>query len=161
VARLILDETQVRDVRIAYVWWHIALVGIGVGVIYWGLTVIIGQFVIDPLFCRASVNAIACTQSVSIAGNVSTILAATIGLGVLVRLRAYRPIIIAVASAVLLWGLAGWTDALVWGEVLAWSTLSYGLSYVLFSWMSRYSRTVVVMVAVAIVLIVGRILLVL
>jgi hypothetical protein len=159
VAKLIIDDSQPRDVRVAYVWWHIGIVGIGVGVVCVLLGWLIGMFVIDPLFCRAQVNIAACANSVSIAGNVGALLAATIGLGVLVRLRTYRPIVISAASASVMWGFAGWVSALSWIEVLAWTALCYGLSYVLFSWISRYSRTIAVLVAVVAIVIIARIVL--
>jgi hypothetical protein len=159
MAKLIVDDSMARPVRVSYIWWHIGIIGIGAGIAYYVLTLAIGHFVVDPLFCRSAVNLHACSNSVALAGNISAILVATTALGVLVRLRVYRPIVIVAASAITLWGLAGWTNGLSWIEVLGWSALCYGLSYVLFSWLSRYTRTVPVLISVLVIVIIARLLL--
>lgn len=161
MAKLILDETQPRAVSLSYSWWMMALIGAALGVLYWGLTMLVGHFIIDPLFCSDAVNASTCSNSVGISGNVAGILVATIGLGVLVRLSILRPLIIAIATAAALWGLAGWTDGLGWAEIVAWSTLLYALCYILFSWISRYAKSVPVLVAAVTIVIIARIVLVL
>lgn len=161
MAKLILDDSQPRAVSLSYSWWIMVLIGAALGVLYWGLTLLVGHFIIDPLFCGDAVNASTCSSSVEISGNVAGILVATIGLGVLVRLGVLRPLIVAIATAAALWGLAGWTDGLGWAEVAAWSALLYGLCYVLFSWISRYAKSVPVLVAAVAIVIIARIVLVL
>ena len=159
MAKLILDDTQPRAVSLSYSWWTMALVGAAIGALYWALTVFVGHFIIDPLFCRNSVNAATCSNSLGISGSVAGILVATLGLGALVRLSVLRPLVIAIATAILLWGLASWTDGLGWAEIIAWSVVLYALSYVLFSWVSRYARSIPVIVVVAIIVIIARIVL--
>jgi len=161
MAKLILDETQPRAVSLSYSWWMMALIGAALGVLYWVLTLLVGHFIIDPLFCSDAVRASTCSSSVEISGNVAGILVATIGLGILVRLNVLRPLIVAIATAAILWGLASWTDGLGWAEVVAWSVLLYALCYVLFSWISRYARSVPVLVAVVAIVMIARIVLVL
>jgi len=159
MAKVIVDETQPQVVSMSYSWWRMALIGAALGIIYWALAFIVSHFIVDPLCCRSSVNALACLNSVGLSGNIASILVATIGLGVLVRLRALQPLIVVVAVAIVSWGLASWTEGLAWGEIAFWSALLYSLSYVLFSWISRYSRTVPVLISVALVVIVARIVL--
>ena len=159
MAKVIVDETQPQAVSLSYSWWRIALVGAAIGIIYWALTAVVSHFIIDQLFCRSSVSALACSNSVGLAGNIASILIAAVGLVVLVRLRVLRPLIVVVATAIVSWGLASWTEGLAWGEIAFWSALLYSLSYVLFSWISRYSRTIPVLISVALVVIVARILL--
>ena len=161
MVKVIPDETQPQAVSTAYSWWRIALIGAAIGIVYWTLTFLVSHFIIDPLFCRSNVNALACTNSVELSGNITSILVATAGLAILVRMRVLRPLIVVVAVAVVSWGLAGWTNGIAWGEVAFWSALLYSLSYVLFSWISRYSRTMPVLISVAVVVIATRILLVL
>ena len=159
MAQVILDDNQPRSVSISYSWWMVALTGVAVGVLYWLLTIATGHFIVDPLFCSGSANAAACSNSVGIAGNVAGILVATVGLGVLVRLQVPRPLIVAVSTAIVLWGLSGWTEGLGWAEIVAWSSILYGLSYVLFSWISRYTRSVPVLVTAVAIIVVARIVL--
>ncbi len=161
MATVIVDETHPQAVSPVYLWWRIALIGAAVGILYWTLSFLVSHYIIDQLFCHSSVDALACSNSVNLAGNIATILVATIGLAVLVGLRVLRPLVIAAATAIVLWGLAGWTDGFAWGEIAFWSALLYSLSYVLFSWISRYSRSIPVLIAVVAVVAIARIVLVL
>ncbi len=159
MAKVVLDDSQTRDISQHYVWWRLALIGAGLGIIYWALTYLIGHFIVDQLFCGNSANAATCSNSVSISGNIANILVAAIGLVVMVRMKIFRPIIIAVASAVLLWGLAGWTEGLWFLEAGLWSILLFSLCYLLFSWIGRYSRSTPVLIGTLVILVIGRIVL--
>ncbi len=159
MVQVILDDNQPRSVSSSYSWWMLALIGAVVGVLYWLLTLAVGHFIIDPLFCGSSSSAVTCANSVGVAGNVAGVLVATIGLGIMVRLRVLRPLIIAVSTAIILWGLSGWTEGLGWAEIVAWSTVLYALSYVLFSWISRYARSVPVLMAALAIVVIARIVL--
>jgi len=156
---VITDEIHPAVVNVSYSWWRVALIGAVIGAIYWVLSFLIGHFIIDPMFCRSSVNAAACSNSVELSGNIAGILVATLGLMILVWLKVLRPLVVAVATAIILWGLAGWTAGLVWVEVALWSVLLYSLSYVLFSWMSRYGRSIPVLVAATVTVVIARIIL--
>ena len=159
MAKVILDDSQVREVSQSYVWWRLAAIGLGLGLMYWVLTYLVGHFIVDQLFCNNSADAVNCTNSTSISGNIADVLVATIGLGIMIRLRIFRPIVIAAATAILLWGLAGWTEGLWFLEAIGWSMLLFGLCYLLFSWIGRYARSVPVLVVTLIVLVIGRIVL--
>ncbi len=159
MAKVIVDEGQVREVSQYYIWWHLALTGAGLGLVYWVMTYLVGHFIIDQLYCGNSVSAITCSNSTSISGNIADILVAAIGLVVMVRMRVFRPIIIAVASAILLWGLAGWTEGLWFLEAIVWSVLLFALCYLMFSWVGRYARSTAVLIAVLVIVVIGRIVL--
>ncbi len=159
MAKVIVDETHPQVVSTSYSWWRVALLGAGLGIVYWILTFLVSHFIIDPIFCRSSVNALACTNSIELSGNVASILVATAGLAILVGLKVLRPLIVAIAAAIVLWGLAGWTNGLSGVEAVFWSALLYSLSYVLFSWISRYSRTVPVLISVVLVVVIARLML--
>ena len=75
--------------------------------------------------------------------------------------RLPRPLLITVASAVLLWDLAGWLTGLSWLESILYSVLLYALSYVMFSWFARYSRTVPVVIFTVFAVIIIRIIIIL
>lgn len=159
MAAVIIDQTHQQTVTSVYSWWRSALIGGAVGLAYWVVSVLVSKFVIDPLFCRSTVNALACSNSVELSGNIANILVATAALALLVRLSIARPLVVVVASAIVAWGLAGWTEGLVWAEAAAWSILLFGLSYLLFSWISRYSRSTPVLIAIVLVVLVARIIL--
>lgn len=138
---IINNDTEQQVISPSYSIWKIALIGVALGVIYWGLTAIINR----------SIN------SVNIAGDISAIIVAVLGIFVMLRLLIAQPLIIALASGMALWGLANWTMGLAWGEAIAWSVLLYGLAYVLFSWIARYVRVMPVLAAMTIIIIIVRI----
>ncbi len=134
---------------------QIVLLGLGVGAAAWLLTLLIRQAILVPLFCGDPSNGI-CGGSVDIAGGIATVLAAITGLMGLVRLGIYRPLIIAVASAISLWGLSGLVSELLWFEALAWFALLYALCYAAFAWLVRPRSLAPVVVIIVIVVIAAR-----
>ena len=78
---------------------------------------------------------------------------AMIGCVLLIRLRVHRPLAIAIAALVALWGLASLTDGLRMAEVYAWTAALYALAYLLFSHIFRIRLLIVaIIVAAAVVL---------
>ncbi len=157
MAKLIVDDNRPQSIRLMYSAWRMAIIGGSLGFLYWLTTLLISRYIIDPIYCGASFDANVCTGSIGMSGDIATIIVATVGLAVLVRYAVVRPIIVAVASALALWSLARWTEGLAWYESLAWSVVLYGFTYILFSWISRYSRTVIVATSIIVVLIVLRV----
>lgn len=157
MVQVIQEETYPQSISMSFSWRQIALTGVGIGALFFILTFLVGHFIIEPLYCGTSLNVASCSTSVGISGNIATILAGTVGLGIMVSLRVIRPIIVAIATAILLWGLSTWTVGLGWGEAVGWSALLYGLSYLLFAWICRYSQTVPVIIVVILVSVVARI----
>jgi hypothetical protein len=121
--------------------WHIILIGAFLGVLYCGLTSYLSKFI----------------GLTSVAGDISTIIIATIGIILMLNLGMARPLLVAVASAISLWGLSKLTDGLGWLELLIWSALIYGLAYLLFSWLTRYKKIIPVLITAIIVVIIVRI----
>jgi hypothetical protein len=157
MVQVIQEETYPQSISMSFSWWQIALTGLGIGVLYFVLTFLVGHFVIDALYCGASLNAENCSNSMSISGNIATILVGAIGLGVMVSLRVVRPIIVVIATGVSLWGLSVWTVGLAWGEIVALSALLYGLSYVLVAWICRYNETIPVIITTLLIAVMARI----
>ncbi|TAL14709.1 hypothetical protein EPN95_02010 [Patescibacteria group bacterium] len=157
MVEVVQEDAYPQSISMSFSWWQIAVTGLAVGALYYILTFLIGQFIIDPLYCGASLNAANCSNSVGISGNIATILVGTIGLGIMVSLRVVRPIIVAAMTAILLWGLSVWTSGLSWGEIVLWSSLLYGLAYVAFAWICRYNQTMPVIIISILVSVVARI----
>ena len=141
MAEIINSSLESRVVQKSYSIWRIATIGAILGTLYWILTSFVGRY----------------TSNMSIAGNVSTIIIATIGLIIMVSQRMTRPLLVVIASAVTLWGLSDWTNDLVWFEVVIWNVIIYGLAYLLFSWIARYKDLVPISIAIVIIAIIVRI----
>jgi len=142
MAKVIDSDTGLKTVSASYSPVRVALTGIVLGIVYYFLTVLLNKYFI---------------KSVTVSGDVATILVATLGIMVMLRLRMAQPLIIAIASGAALWGLSQWTGGLSWGEVIAWNVILYGLAYILFAWIARYSRALPVLIAIVIVIIIVRI----
>lgn len=135
---------------------QVALLGIGLGVASWLLTLLIRQIIFVPLFCGDPSNSM-CVGATGSAGVIALIATAIAGLLGLVRLGVYRPLLVALAAAVMLWGMSVWLGGLYWFEALAWSIVLYALSYVVFTWLVRPRNFGVAAVLVVVVVLLARI----
>lgn len=136
MARVITDERSV----VIKPWWarvRIVFTGAVLGLIWWILTALLRMYVIEPLACRDLSSAASCVDSFGVAGSIATIIVAVLGIFALVRTLQPRPIIIAVASAAVLWTLGQYLNGLAWYEVLLWAIVLYAATYVLFGLIAR------------------------
>lgn len=137
---------------------YVALSGLILGFIAWGLTALISNYVIDPLFCRTdSANFSVCAQGGSLASNVALIFASGFGLLALVRLGIFRPLLVALASAITLWGLGTWVGGMEWYVALLWSGVLFALAYATYTWLSQIRSFVIALIAIIVVIAVARI----
>ncbi|HUC96040.1 MAG TPA: hypothetical protein VMR16_00020 [Candidatus Saccharimonadales bacterium] len=141
MAKVINNDTQSQSISASYSLWRIALVGIALGAIYGGLSPLIQRYI----------------NSTEVSGGIATILVATLGIIVMLRLHMAQPLIVGITTGVTLWGLAQWTSGLNSVEAVAWSVLLYGLAYILFSWVARYARALPVLITVIIIIVAVRI----
>jgi hypothetical protein len=161
MAKLIQSDDEPQLISNTYSLVKIIVIGIGLGLLYYFLTVIIQKYIIIPVFCDSATSALSCHNSLGISGNISMVIVAVVGIMAMVMSRMTQPLIVAVATAATLWGLALWTDGLSMLEVIGWSVLSYALSYVLYSWITRYNRTVPVLILILAVIVTARIVIIL
>lgn len=133
---------------------RVALLGAALGALYWLLTLLVRQVVFVPLFCGDPANSM-CVGATGSAGVIALLLVSVAGLLGLVRLAIYRPLLVALAAAVSLWGIAAWTAPMFWLEAMLWSAALFALCYTLFTWMVRPRAfpLALLMVVVAVVLI--------
>lgn len=138
-------------------WWvkgKIVYIGLGMGLLWWVLTAVLKQYIIEPFACRSLSTATACVNAIDVSGSIAAVLVAAIGTFLLVRYLQPRPIIISVATATLLWNLGGIMDGIAWYFAILWAFFFYAASYVLFSLVARISWLWVSLV-VALVIAVG------
>ena len=152
------DETQPRvpssfmveaDTRL---FAGIVLWGALMGAFVAGLALFLKQFVVEPFFCQ-SIDAFAlCSSGGGIAFNTATVIMGVVGTIGLVRMSTYRPLPIAAAAAISLWGAHSWLAGLQWYETLAWLVVLYGLAYGVFAWVLRiYNFSVALILSVVLV----------
>lgn len=141
IAKIIDSNIESQPVNNSYAVWRIASVGVILGILYWCLTAAMSRY----------------TSSINIAGDISSILIATVGIAVMLSLHMTRPLLVALASVFSLWGLAQMTEGLMWFEIIIWNALLYGLAYTLFSWIARYKQTVPVLIVITAIIVILRI----
>ena len=141
MAKLIKDDSEPRIINPAFSLWRIGLVGIILGICYWGLVAFLTIYI----------------SSIDSSSGIATIVVATIGVIVMLRLRMAQPMIIAIATSLTLWGLALWTEGLAWGEIIAWSVLLYALAFILYSWIAHFNKVIPVIISMIIIITVIRI----
>lgn len=149
------NQTQLIDMRSNTII-QVLLLGVILGAVSWLLTLLIDRFILHAIFCTA--QSTTCSSTPAIAGNIALVLTSIGGLLGLVRLGVYRPLLVAIASAIVLWGLAGWVSGLLWYEALAWTVLLYVIAYVAFAWLVRPRLFLTAIILVLIVVILARIL---
>lgn len=135
---------------------QVALFGAGLGLVSWLLTMLVRQIIFVPLFCGDPANSL-CVGATGSAGVLALIITGIIGLLGLVRLGVYRPLLVALAAAVTLWGVAVWTGGMLWYEAIAWTVILYALAYVVFTWLVRPRAFGLAAGAVIVVVILSRI----
>lgn len=157
MAKVIKREVESQVLSSSYNLWQVILIGVFSGVLYWGFTTIIGRYIINLFFCNNISNNLTCLGSVSIAGNIASIIIAITSIFVMLRLRLSRPLVVAVAVVAALWGLSSWTNGLSIVEIIFWNVVTYILAYLLFSWVARCMKVVTVLVVMSAVILMVRI----
>lgn len=151
----VIQENQRRVV--VEPWWASGIsvyIGLGLGLLWWVLASLLRRYVIEPIACQDVVSVAACTGSMGVAGSIATVLVAVAGLLLLVRYAQPRPVISALAAAILLWDLGILVEGLSWWAALLWVFFFYAAAYGLFSMVARI-RTLWFSVIVALVIAVG------
>jgi hypothetical protein len=118
---------------------QVALTGVAVGILIPLIGLILSQLVLKPLFCQNADGA-ACGSTEMIGYYVSTVLVTGIAIPVLANWGVFRGLIVAISSAIALWGLQGHVTSLATGnffEYLLFSAILFGAAYVLFYWLMR------------------------
>lgn len=136
MAKVIQTQQQV----VVEPWWAkatIVYIGLAMGLLWWVLTAILRQYVVEPIACRDLASAASCINSIGVSGSIAAILVAIAGTLLLIRYLQPRPIIISVATAILLWDLGTMADGLTWWATLLWALFFYAASYSLFSLVAR------------------------
>ena len=160
MAQVVVTDQQVIAESWA-MWVRTVVLGAAIGVVFWVISVLLARYVIEPLVCRQVIDAAMCTNATPIAGMITTVLVVVAGIVAMVRMGIARPIIVAVATAALLWDLSTWTQGLFWLEAIAWSVILYGLAFALFAWITRYASLLVTVILSVLIVLVIRIALVL
>jgi len=157
MAKIVSSSVESQTVGLYYPLIRILIIGLASGIVFWLMSIGISRFIINPITCDSLSKYATCLNSLTIAGNISTVLIAVIGMVAMVRLRIARPLVVAVATGAILWNLSKWTDGLSLLEVISWSAALYALSFLLFSWLTRYEKIIPVLIFSTIIVIIANV----
>jgi uncharacterized membrane protein YbhN (UPF0104 family) len=130
----------------------VAVIALGavVGLLIWGLMVVIDRYILDPVLCQG--QALQCANTSQYSEAIASIVGAGVGLFFLVRLQVFRPLLVVVAAIASLWGIIGQAALLPWYGVGLSAILLYAFAYAIFTWVARIrSFPMVVIVYVVLV----------
>lgn len=137
---------------------NIFFIGSMSGLIMWGLHQLLNKYLFTAVLCKG-VATNDCARSPEYALMVATVLAGIVGLFALVRIRAYRPLLVVIGSTIALWGLGGLFIGALWYWALLIVAALYGLAYALFSWLVRPRSFIMAVTLVVVAVVIGRLVL--
>jgi hypothetical protein len=129
--------------------------GLIVGLLYLGATYLLNEYVFGNVLCRTQAST-DCTQAPTYSMIVATVLSGLVGIGLLVRLRIYRPILVVVAAIISLWGIGVTLLNLPLYAALIIAALLFGLSYAVFTWFIRIRSFILALVSIVVLIVVLR-----
>lgn len=133
---------------------NVLFAGLGIGIAMWLLQLILSKYVYGPIMCHDSAQA-TCSAVDNYANISAAFLATAAGLVALVRLRVYRPLLVAIAALIAMWGLSAITSGMTWPAALATFAVLNAVTYGLFTWLARIRSFLlsVILIVIALVLI--------
>lgn len=136
----------------------VLIVGAIAGVITWGLTFVLGSYILKNAFCPA--NAVtSCSASLSYATAIAAVVGAGVGLFGLMRLQIFRALLVVIAATVSLWGVTVLLGSTVGLQALIPTMLLYALAYGFFAWLVRVRVFLVALLLIIVMVVATRLIL--
>lgn len=138
-----IKTEQVETAIVMQSWRRVLpalLSGAIAGLVAWVGTFLLSEYVIGPIACRIGSSLVSCSDNVFVSSNIALIVAGFVALGLLVRQRALRPLLVVFAAMVSLWGLGSWLSNDAWYLSLVLSVALSALVYAVFAWFSELRR---------------------
>lgn len=132
----LIVETSTRTL------FGVLFLGAFVGALIVGASILLERYFVVPVFCSSADSFTLCADGGGLAFNIATILTSVIGVVGLVKMRVYRPLLVAIASAATLWSAHAWLGMFPWYEMAAWLAGLYAAAYLLYTWVLRASNFV-------------------
>jgi hypothetical protein len=130
--------------------------GAVIGAVVVALYLLLNHFVFTAVLCRPQAPA-DCSQAPSYAMIVAQVIGVIAGIGMLVRLRIYRPLLVVLATLISLWTLQALIAPLAWYFAVLAAAVLFGLSYALFAWVARIRSFILALVITVVLVVVIRI----
>jgi hypothetical protein len=125
--------------------------GLLVGIVSFALYIGLDRFVFQPVLCGENLSLARCEEKQAFAAGTAIVIGSIAGLFLLVRERVYRPILAILGVAIALWGIYSVVGVLPVVLAAIVSTILFGLSYVLFSWLVQPTSLLISLAGVTLV----------
>ena len=112
------------------------MTGLVVGLVVWGLSLLLEMYVFEPLLCRSG-DGNQCGATLTYAGIVANGIGLGIGVSGLVYFRVFRPLLVGLATMLTLWSLTVMTADWVWYLTGFAVVALYAVAYALYGWVAR------------------------
>lgn len=129
------------------------VVGLGAGILTWGLAFLLEQYVLKGMFCQAMMTE-QCAAVPNYARGISAVVATAAAVFALVKLQVFRPLLVGIGAIVSLWGVGATLAVLPLGMAASLYAGMFAVAYAAFTWIARL-RSFWVAAALMIVLIVA------
>jgi hypothetical protein len=126
------------------------LLGLVVGLVVWGLAFVLDAYILRAILCQGD-QTMGCSVG-NYAEASAAILATGLGLFGLMRLRVFRPLLVALATLVALWGVIAITSGMQWYMIGLSIALLYAISYAFFAWIARIRSFVIVLIVLVVII---------
>lgn len=134
---------------------RIAIAGAIVGLVTWGLAIILDTYVFKGLICQGSAS-MRCETSLDYASISAAIVGAAIGALALVKLQVFRSLLVVIAATISLWGLATLSEGYSWQMAGLLSTVFFLVAYSTFAWFARIRSFLLAMIVMLVLVIATR-----
>ena len=130
------------------------LIGALTGAVGWLVNIFLQNYFIEPVFCSSPDSSSICTNGTTIAWTLAHILVVGASVVAMVGVTIYRPLLVAIAAFVTVWGIHSWLGGLEWWSATLWQMLIFALAYGAYAWIARtiqFWAAAVITIAVVVV----------
>jgi len=132
------------------------LIGALTGAAGWLINLFLQNYFIEPVFCASDVSSTICSNGSTIAWTLAHILAVGASVVAMVGAMIYRPLLVAIAAFVTVWGLNSWLGGLEWWSATLWQMLIFALAYGAYAWIARTVQFWAAALATVVVVVICR-----
>lgn len=114
----------------------VLVLGGATGLLVWGIGMLLHHYVFDVYFCHGDVVG-QCGSAKNYAVVAASIVGGVAALAGMVRLRAYRPLLILIASFLSVWGIVQLSWDLGWVAGMLTAVALYAIAFGAYAWIAR------------------------
>lgn len=133
------------------------LTGAGVGSVSTGIYLLLNKFIFAAALCREGVQG--CANAPMYSTIIAVVIAAIIGVVALAKVAIYRPLLIAIAAPLALWGLYAMLGGIFWLWALLIAAVLFALAYGLFAWTARLRSFIFSVLTLVVLVVIVRLVL--